>query len=74
MNATAPPKPGVKPGTGVKMTFQVYLVNAQGTVVEDRGELVAVGFGEDPAALAPDAYGFPPCRCPRHRACLAVAR
>lgn len=68
MNATAPPK------TGVKMTIQVYTVNAQGTVVEDRGELVAVGFGEDPAALAPGSFGFPPCRCPRHRARRAVAR
>ncbi|MFC8367085.1 hypothetical protein ACFUIT_03695 [Streptomyces sp. NPDC057239] len=68
MNATAPPKPGVK------MTIRVYTVNAQGAVIEDRGELVAVGFGEDPAVLAPDVYGFPPCRCPRHRARLAVAR
>lgn len=66
MNATAPPKHGVNPGIGVKMTIQVYTVNARGTVIEDRGELVAVGFGEDPAALAPDVYGFPPCRCPRH--------
>ncbi|MFI1420261.1 hypothetical protein ACH4VX_20215 [Streptomyces sp. NPDC020731] len=68
MNATAPPK------SGVKMTVRVYTVNAQGTVIEDRGELVAVGFEEDPAALAPDVYGFPPCRCPRHRTRQAAAR
>lgn len=74
MNATTPPKPGVTLGTGVKMTMQVYTVNAQGTVVEDRGELVAVGFGEDPAALAPGFFGFPPCQCPRHRARQAVTR
>ena len=36
MNATAPPKHGVNPGIGVKMTIQVYTVNARGTVIEDR--------------------------------------
>ncbi|MGC0377348.1 hypothetical protein [Streptomyces sp. SAI-229] len=72
MNATAPLKPGVKPKPGVKMTIRVYTVNAQGSVIEDRGTVVAVGFGEDPAALAPGSFGFPPCRCPRHRTRRAV--
>lgn len=65
MNATFPPKPGVK------MTIDVYTVNRDGRMTRDRGTVVTVGYGVMPI---PTGCAWPPCACPRHRAGRAVTR
>lgn len=65
MNATAPPK------RGVKMTIEVYTVTRGGKVVRDRGTVVTVRHGKEPI---PVGCAWPPCKCPRCRAGQAVTR
>lgn len=65
VNATTPPKPGVK------MTIEIYTVDRRGEVIQDRGTVVTLGLGKTPL---PTGCAWPPCECPRCRSGRAVTR
>ncbi|MEU1599394.1 hypothetical protein ABZ468_42975 [Streptomyces sp. NPDC005708] len=54
-------------GSGVKMKIRVYTVDADGEVTQDRGTVTSLPHSFKPARESL-VGGFPPCRCPRHRA------
>jgi hypothetical protein len=53
--------------TGVKLRIRVYQVNADGAVTQDRGEVMTVPHGFEPARESMNT-ALPPCACPFHRA------
>jgi hypothetical protein len=49
------------------MRIRVYTVDAEGEVTQDRGTVASLPHSFKPAWESL-VGGYPPCRCPRHRA------
>ncbi|MER5912299.1 hypothetical protein ABT124_17845 [Streptomyces sp. NPDC001982] len=50
----------------VKMTIRVYTVNADGAITKDRGAVMTVPHGFEPARESMNT-AMPPCACRFHR-------
>jgi hypothetical protein len=55
--------------SGPRMTLRTYRVCPDGRIVDDSGVRLV-----PPVEALPLSDGYPPCRCPRHRALLAAVR